>query len=154
MKIFFFWLYFIHFRIFCFWNISSIRSYSYTGMCGCKSKLPELFGHVLVLGLGDTALDCASSALRCGAKRVTIIFRKGFTTVRAVPEEMQLARDGMMRIYTIFHWMIYGLTNNEFVKNNLNSVFLKNFYVEIFNHVQIFQFWNSDFFRFLNSFFK
>lgn len=69
-------------------------SFYLAGMCGCKSKLPQLWGHVLVLGLGDTALDCASSALRCGAKRVTIIFRKGFTTVRAVPEEMQLARDG------------------------------------------------------------
>ena len=48
----------------------------------------------MVLGLGDTALDCASSALRCGARRVSIVFRKGFTTVRAVPEEMDLAKEG------------------------------------------------------------
>uniref|UniRef100_A0A915JSN0 Dihydrothymine dehydrogenase n=1 Tax=Romanomermis culicivorax TaxID=13658 RepID=A0A915JSN0_ROMCU len=60
------------------------------GMCPCNSsgqKLPRLFGRVVVLGCGDTAFDCATCALRCGAKKVFIAFRKGFTTVRAVPEE-------------------------------------------------------------------
>ncbi|XP_071508213.1 dihydropyrimidine dehydrogenase [NADP(+)]-like [Diadema antillarum] len=63
------------------------------GMCACKSALPSLHGHVIVLGAGDTAFDCATSALRCGAKRVFIVFRKGFTTIRAVPEEMEVARE-------------------------------------------------------------
>uniref|UniRef100_A0A914VY99 Dihydropyrimidine dehydrogenase [NADP(+)] n=1 Tax=Plectus sambesii TaxID=2011161 RepID=A0A914VY99_9BILA len=64
------------------------------GMCGCKSaSLPELKGRVIVLGAGDTAFDCATSALRCGASRVTVVFRKGFTSIRAVPEEMELARE-------------------------------------------------------------
>lgn len=58
------------------------------GMCSCKSKLPELFGNVIVLGCGDTAFDCCTSALRCGARRVSVIFRKGFTNIRAVPEEV------------------------------------------------------------------
>ena len=62
------------------------------GMCACKSRLPELYGTVIVLGAGDTAFDCATSALRCGAKRVFVVFRKGFTNIRAVPEEMELAR--------------------------------------------------------------
>ena len=51
----------------------------------CKStKLgdttPEikLKGHVLVLGIGDTALDCARSAFRLGAERVSVAFRRGF----------------------------------------------------------------------------
>lgn len=35
-------------------------------------------GHVVVLGIGDTALDCARSALRCGAERVTVCFRRGW----------------------------------------------------------------------------
>ena len=61
-------------------------------MCACKSQLPELYGTVIVLGAGDTAFDCATSALRCGAKRVFVVFRKGFTNIRAVPEEMELAR--------------------------------------------------------------
>lgn len=66
---------------------------SKAGMCSCKSKLPELFGNVIVLGCGDTAFDCCTSALRCGARKVFVIFRKGFSNIRAVPEEMQLAVD-------------------------------------------------------------
>ncbi|KAK6179258.1 hypothetical protein SNE40_011661 [Patella caerulea] len=66
---------------------------SKAGMCSCKSVLPRLNGNVIVLGAGDTAFDCATSALRCGAKRVYVVFRKGFTNIRAVPEEMELARE-------------------------------------------------------------
>ena len=58
------------------------------GMCSCKASLPQLYGAVIVLGAGDTAFDCATSALRCGARRVFVVFRKGFTTIRAVPEEV------------------------------------------------------------------
>lgn len=57
-------------------------------MCQCRAALPELRGVVIVLGAGDTAFDCATSALRCGAKRVFVCFRKGFTNIRAVPEEV------------------------------------------------------------------
>uniref|UniRef100_A0A2P2I076 Dihydropyrimidine dehydrogenase [NADP(+)] n=1 Tax=Hirondellea gigas TaxID=1518452 RepID=A0A2P2I076_9CRUS len=64
------------------------------GLCGCSAtSLPSLHGVVLVLGSGDTAFDCATSALRCGARRVFVVFRKGFTNIRAVPEEMELARE-------------------------------------------------------------
>lgn len=59
------------------------------GMCQCRSPLPELNGVVIVLGAGDTAFDCATSALRCGARRVYVCFRKGFTNIRAVPEEVR-----------------------------------------------------------------
>lgn len=59
------------------------------GICACKAALPELYGNVIVLGAGDTAFDCATSALRCGAKRVYVVFRKGVTNIRAVPEEVQ-----------------------------------------------------------------
>jgi len=60
------------------------------GMCACKNnqELPSLRGNVIILGAGDTAFDCATSALRCGAKKVFIVFRKGFTNIRAVPEEV------------------------------------------------------------------
>lgn len=60
------------------------------GLCGgCSSaSLPNLYGNVIVLGAGDTAFDCATSALRCGAKRVYVVFRRGFTNIRAVPEEV------------------------------------------------------------------
>lgn len=58
-------------------------------MCACKSTLPVLTGTVVVLGAGDTAFDCATSALRCGARKVFVVFRKGFTNIRAVPEEVR-----------------------------------------------------------------
>uniref|UniRef100_A0A8C4DAF7 Dihydropyrimidine dehydrogenase [NADP(+)] n=1 Tax=Dicentrarchus labrax TaxID=13489 RepID=A0A8C4DAF7_DICLA len=70
-----------------------VASASKKGMCQCRSSLPQLRGIVIVLGAGDTAFDCATSALRCGAKRVYVCFRKGFTNIRAVPEEMELARE-------------------------------------------------------------
>ncbi|PZC82287.1 hypothetical protein B5X24_HaOG210843 [Helicoverpa armigera] len=63
------------------------------GLCACKSALPALHGNVIVLGAGDTAFDCATSALRCGARRVYVVFRKGVTNIRAVPEEVDLAKE-------------------------------------------------------------
>ncbi|CAH1112633.1 unnamed protein product [Psylliodes chrysocephalus] len=66
------------------------------GGCPCKrnaDKLPKLHGNVIVLGAGDTAFDCATSALRCGAKKVFVVFRRGFTNIRAVPEEVSVAVD-------------------------------------------------------------
>ena len=38
---------------------------------------------MIVLGIGDTALDCARSALRVGAEQVTVVFRRGFNDMRA-----------------------------------------------------------------------
>ena len=58
------------------------------GMCACKSSLPVLTGSVIVLGACDTAFNCATSTLRCGARRVFVVFRKGFTNIRGVPEEV------------------------------------------------------------------
>uniref|UniRef100_V5GTH2 Dihydropyrimidine dehydrogenase [NADP(+)] n=1 Tax=Anoplophora glabripennis TaxID=217634 RepID=V5GTH2_ANOGL len=64
------------------------------GGCLCKTSaalLPRLYGNVIVLGAGDTAFDCATSALRCGARKVFVVFRRGFSNMRAVPEEVSLA---------------------------------------------------------------
>ncbi|CAG9861979.1 unnamed protein product [Phyllotreta striolata] len=63
------------------------------GGCACKGSapLPRLHGNVVVLGAGDTAFDCATSALRCGARKVFVVFRRGFTNIRAVPEEVSVA---------------------------------------------------------------
>lgn len=58
---------------------------------GAMSELPKLHGRVIVLGCGDTAFDCATSAIRCGASKVFVCFRRGFSQIRAVPEEMSLA---------------------------------------------------------------
>lgn len=66
------------------------------GICGCKidgNKLPKLYGKVVILGAGDTAMDCATSAIRCGAKKVVLVFRRGFSEIRAVPEEFDIVKD-------------------------------------------------------------
>lgn len=70
------------------------------GCCGgdgCGSSKPSTASlppdfrgkTVLVLGAGDTAMDCATAALRCGARRVRVVFRRGTPDVRAVPEELE-----------------------------------------------------------------
>ncbi|XP_063218840.1 dihydropyrimidine dehydrogenase [NADP(+)] [Bacillus rossius redtenbacheri] len=71
--------------------LPAIAKGSKAGLCSCKSGLPALHGNVIVLGAGDTAFDCATSALRCGARKVFVVFRKGIQNIRAVPEEADLA---------------------------------------------------------------
>jgi dihydropyrimidine dehydrogenase (NADP+) len=59
---------------------------------GTPQTAPKLKGHVLVLGIGDTALDCARSAFRLGAERVSVAFRRGFQDLRANDEILEPAR--------------------------------------------------------------
>lgn len=75
--------------------LPEVAAGSKRGVCACKAQpsLPKLNGNVIVLGAGDTAFDCATSALRCGARKVFVIFRKGVTNIRAVPEEVELAKE-------------------------------------------------------------
>ncbi len=53
----------------------------------------RLSGHVVVCGGGNTAMDCARSALRCGAERVTILYRRGEEEMPAIREEIFEARE-------------------------------------------------------------
>ncbi|GBM46677.1 Dihydropyrimidine dehydrogenase [NADP(+)] [Araneus ventricosus] len=73
--------------------LPAVAKASKPGMCPCKQQLPKLLGNVIVLGAGDTAFDCATSAIRCGARKVFVVFRRGVTNIRAVPEEVELARE-------------------------------------------------------------
>jgi dihydropyrimidine dehydrogenase (NADP+) len=59
---------------------------------GKPHEAQKLKGHVLVLGIGDTALDCARSAFRLGADRVSVAFRRGFQDIRANDEILEPAR--------------------------------------------------------------
>lgn len=53
-------------------------------------------GHVVVLGGGNTAMDCARSALRCGASRVTVAYRRDRDAMPAIREEIDEAeREGI-----------------------------------------------------------
>ncbi len=50
-------------------------------------------GHVVVLGGGNTAIDCARTALRCGADKVTVVYRRSRAEMPAIPEEIEEAMD-------------------------------------------------------------
>jgi len=39
-------------------------------------EIPEIYGNVVVVGGGNTAIDAARSALRMGAKKVTLLYRR------------------------------------------------------------------------------
>jgi 2-oxoacid:acceptor oxidoreductase delta subunit (pyruvate/2-ketoisovalerate family) len=57
-------------------------------------------GHVVVLGGGNTAMDCARSALRCGAARVTVAYRRTHEEMPAIREEIEEARhEGVAFLY-------------------------------------------------------
>ncbi len=59
---------------------------------GESASPPQVRGkRVLVLGGGDTAMDCARSAVRHGAASVTVAYRRGPERMRASPEEVALA---------------------------------------------------------------
>ena len=47
--------------------------------------------HVLVIGGGDSAMDCARSAVRQGAAAVTVAYRREEQAMRATPKEKQAA---------------------------------------------------------------
>lgn len=50
-------------------------------------------GHVVVLGGGNTAVDCARSALRAGASKVTIAYRRSRAEMPAIAEEVAQAEE-------------------------------------------------------------
>jgi len=51
----------------------------------------ELHGTVAVIGGGNTAIDSARSALRVGAERVIVVYRRNFSSMPAYVEETQEA---------------------------------------------------------------
>ncbi len=53
--------------------------------------------HVLVIGGGDSAMDCARSAVRQGAAEVTVIYRRDEQAMRAAPKERHAALEEGVR---------------------------------------------------------
>jgi 2-oxoacid:acceptor oxidoreductase gamma subunit (pyruvate/2-ketoisovalerate family) len=49
----------------------------------------KLSGTVIVIGGGNTAVDCARTALRCGAAKVTLVYRRGREEMPAIGQEIQ-----------------------------------------------------------------
>ncbi len=65
------------------------------------SKL-EMGRRVVVIGAGDTAMDCARSALRCrGVEEVSIVYRRAFEQMPASREEYEYAQEDQVG----FRWL-------------------------------------------------
>lgn len=90
--------------------------------------MPALHGNVIVLGAGDTAFDCATSALRCGARKVFVVFRKGSSNIRAVPEEVELAREEKCEFIPFMSPLQVIIKDNRVSKNfnytNVNKMLI------------------------------
>ncbi len=58
--------------------------------------------HVVVIGAGDTAMDCARSAIRCpGTEKASIVYRRAFRQMPASREEYEFALEDNVD----FHWL-------------------------------------------------
>ncbi len=49
--------------------------------------------HVVIVGGGNTALDCSRASLRMGASQVSVVYRRSETEMPADPEEVEDARE-------------------------------------------------------------
>jgi len=56
------------------------------------SFIPELKGTVVVVGGGNTAIDAARTAVRCGADKVKIVYRRSLNEMPAHHEEIEAAQ--------------------------------------------------------------
>ena len=61
-----------------------------------EGEEPE-FGHVVVLGGGNTAIDCARSAIRLNAESVTVAYRRSHEEMPALDEEVEDAEEEGVR---------------------------------------------------------
>jgi formate dehydrogenase major subunit len=59
---------------------------------------PRLHGRVAVAGGGNSAIDAARTALRCGAEEVTILYRRTRQEMPAHPEEVEAAEKEGVRL--------------------------------------------------------
>ncbi|MEW6509195.1 MAG: molybdopterin-dependent oxidoreductase [Bacteroidota bacterium] len=81
------------------------------------SYIPQLHGRVIVVGGGNTAIDAARTALRCGAEEVKIVYRRSINEMPANKEEIAAAqKEGIEILF---------LTNPKSIiaeKNKLNGI--------------------------------
>ena len=71
---------------------------------------PALKGHVIVVGGGDVAMDSACTALRLGAREVSIVYRRSEAELPAIKEEIDQAKEEGIHF-------IYLTTPVEFIDN-------------------------------------
>ena len=71
--------------------------------------------NVVVVGGGDTAMDCVRTALRQGAKEVTCLYRRDKHNMPGSKKEFKNARDEGVRF-------VYNVSPKEIIVNNDNRV--------------------------------
>ncbi|NJD22841.1 MAG: 4Fe-4S dicluster domain-containing protein [Melioribacter sp.] len=57
-----------------------------------NGNVPKLNGTVVIVGGGNTAIDAARTALRCGAEKVKIVYRRSIKEMPAHHEEIEAAQ--------------------------------------------------------------
>ena len=65
-----------------------------------KEAAEQVSGHVVVVGGGNSAIDCARSALRCGAESVKLVYRRSRQDMPAIDEEIEEAELEGVRLMT------------------------------------------------------
>ena len=63
-----------------------------------KDNPVSLSGRVVVVGGGNSAIDCARTALRCGAASVRLVYRRGREEMPAIAEEIEAAETEGVRL--------------------------------------------------------
>jgi NADPH-dependent glutamate synthase beta subunit-like oxidoreductase len=58
-----------------------------------SKTITRLDGHVLVIGGGNAAIDCARTALRLGPEEVTVVYRRSRQEMPADPDEIEAAEE-------------------------------------------------------------
>jgi formate dehydrogenase major subunit len=57
-----------------------------------SNKVPKFKGTIIVIGGGNTAIDCARTSLRWGAGKVIIVYRRSIKEMPAHPDEVDAAK--------------------------------------------------------------
>ncbi|MDE2184798.1 MAG: FAD-dependent oxidoreductase [Alphaproteobacteria bacterium] len=79
-------------------------------LAAAKQERVALPGDVVVVGGGNTAIDCARTALRCGAATVTIAYRRARQDMPAIAEEIEEAEREGVRF--LFHRLPVAFTGS------------------------------------------
>ncbi len=77
-----------------------MQGLDFLAACRNGDSISELSGEVIVIGGGNTAIDCARSSLRKGASSVKLVYRRGRGEMVAIDEEIEDAvREGVQLLF-------------------------------------------------------
>jgi len=71
----------------------AVQGLAFLKKASTENEKPALKGHVIVVGGGDVAMDAASSAIRLGADKVSIVYRRSEKELPAIQEEINHAME-------------------------------------------------------------